>query len=252
MATRRLKYFEWLKTSMANGFKTPQKVAACLVDETCVKKVKLSLLSMTLLGFLAGVYIAFGGELMTIVTSDLVPYLGMGFSKFLGGSVFATGLILVVVAGAELFTGNTQMMAGWLGRSISGKELLRNWGVVYFSNFLGFLFIVCLIYFSGQWKLGDYTVGATALNIAIDKVNLGWIEAFARGILCNWLVCLAVWMASAAQDIIGKIFAIYFPIMAFVASGFLWNNLISVTLGNILGGALFVGGIYYFAYLLRR
>ncbi|MGB9857525.1 MAG: formate/nitrite transporter family protein [Dictyoglomaceae bacterium] len=272
---------------MTNGIKTPKEITENLVENISIYKANLSFWKMVWLGILAGVYISFGGQLMNIVSCDLGSKISLGFSRFLGGSVFSVGLMLVVIAGAELFTGNTLMLAGLVKKKITIGKLLRNWIVVYLSNFIGSLFIVYLIYFSGQWKIGDGLVGANTLKIALSKVNLSWIEAFTRGILANWLVCLAVWMSYASQDIIGKIFAIYFPIMAFVASGFehsianmylipiglflkneplvlqtignvnlsnltwgrfIWNNLIPVTLGNIIGGALLVGVIYAYIY----
>lgn len=272
------------------GFLSPQEIAESVV-EISKKKCQLRILPMVLLGLLAGVYIGFGGELCTMVTHDLAKYLGVGFAKFVGGSVFTVGLMLVVLGGAELFTGNNLMLAGVLARAISVADMLRNWAVVYLSNLAGSIFLALIVYYSGLWKVGNFGVGATALATAAQKVNLSFVEAFCRGIACNWLVCLAVWLATAGKDAISKIFGIYFPIMAFVASGFehsvanmyfipmglflkgnadvvaaaglaqalnklTWagffiDNLIPVTLGNIVGGALFVGGVYYLVYLRK-
>jgi len=240
------------------------------------------------LGILAGAFIGFGAELSTMITSDLSKYLGIGFSKFMGGSAFSVGLILVVIAGAELFTGNNLMAFSSLDGKISWKRLLSRWGWVYLANFVGSMILVWIMYGSGLWKVGSFSVGAKALNIANAKVNLSGMEAFCRGIGCNWLVCLAVWMALSSRNVIGKIFAIYFPIMAFVASGFehsianmyfiplgiylkgnsavvsaanlsgklsnlnwigFWiKNEIPVTLGNIVGGAFFVSFLYWLVY----
>ncbi len=276
---------------MSNGIKTPKETLEVFLDSICVNKVKLPVIKLILLGILAGAYISFGGELMNIVSSDMGNKLGFGLSKLIGGAVFSLGLILVVVAGGELFTGNTLLLGGLFRKKITTFELLRNWIIVYFSNFLGSLLIVLLIYLSGQWKLGEGVVGVSAIKIALSKVNLTWIESFTRGILANWLVCLAVWMALASQDMVGKVLSIFFPIMAFVASGFehsvanmylvpvgivlknepslittlgninlsnlTWNrfiirNLIPSTLGNIIGGGIFVSLIYAFIYYTKE
>ena len=248
-------------------------------------------MKLTLLGILAGLYVAFGSHLYTIVTHDLSRYVGVGLSKFIGGSVFSVGLILVVLAGAELFTGNSLMSIPLFQRRITYLDILRNWSIIYFANFAGSLILVLIMLYSGLHGASDFGVGAYALKIAVAKTNLEFLEALLRGIACNILVCLAVWLAFAGKDTVSKIFGIYFPVMAFVASGFehsianmyfipmalllkgnssivsasglgsgidsltwtsfLTNNLIPVTLGNIIGGALFVGGIYYLVYLRK-
>ncbi|MFZ0034041.1 MAG: formate/nitrite transporter family protein [Sedimentisphaerales bacterium] len=274
-----------------DGFLSPKEVTEKVV-EISKSKSELQLFPMLLLGMLAGVYIGFGAELCTMVTHDLSKYLGVGFAKFVGGSVFTVGLMLVVLGGAELFTGNCLMLTGVLARKISVNGMLQNWFFVYFANFLGSMLLVVIMYYSDLWKVGNLGVGAAALTTAAGKVNLSFSEAFCRGIACNWLVCLAVWLAIAGKDAVSKIFGIYFPIMAFVASGFehsvanmylipiglflkgnaavvnaaglaetvnsltwsgfLIGNLVPVTLGNIVGGAFFVGGVYYFAYLRKN
>ncbi|MGD2248983.1 MAG: formate/nitrite transporter family protein [Candidatus Methanofastidiosia archaeon] len=262
----------------------PANVAKTLSESICVDKVHSSVLNMVILGFFAGVFIAFGGELSTMILVGTAQTLSLGISKFLAGSVFSVGLMLVVIAGAELFTGNNLVIISALDRRIGFRHVLKNWVVVYFANFCGAVFLALLIYFSGLWKTGGSEWGVTAATIAVSKVNLTFTEAFFRGIGCNWLVCLAVWMAIASRDVVGKIFAIYFPIMAFVASGFehvianmyfipvglflkstpvasivnmealTWTsmvvrNFIPVTLGNIIGGAFFVGFLYWVVYL---
>ncbi len=261
----------------------PANVAKSLSESICVEKVHKNLANLVILGFFAGAFIAFGGELSTMVTVGTAR-ISIGISKFLAGSVFTVGLMLVVIAGAELFTGNNLVIISALDRRIKSSDVLRNWVIVYAANFVGALFIAVLMYYSGLWKTGGNEWGVTAANIAVSKVNLSFTEAFFRGIGCNWLVCLAVWMAIASKDVVGKIFAIYFPIMAFVASGFehvianmyfipiglflkgtgiaavvnmeslTWGgmvirNFIPVTLGNIVGGAFFVGVLYWVAYL---
>ena len=246
---------------------------------------------MILLGILAGAFIGFGSELATITTYDMPKYLGVGFTKFIFGSVFSVGLMLVIIAGAELFTGNNLIIIGVLTREGKLSGVFNSWFWVYLANFVGSLLLVWMMYATGLWKTGNLAVGAKALAIANGKVNIAWGEAFARGIGCNWLVCLAVWMAVASRDIIGKIFGIFFPIMAFVASGFehcvanmyfipmgllmkgnasivaaaglanklgnltikgmFLNNLIPVTLGNIVGGSICVATVYWLVYLKK-
>ena len=270
------------------GCKNPASIADSLTRTVCVAKTQASALRLTILGIFAGVYIGFGAELMIMVTHDMASFLGVGMAKLIGGAVFSVGLMLVVIAGAELFTGNNLIFLSVLDRQVTVRRLLRNWTIVYFANFVGSLLLVLLMYWSGLWKTNGGLVGASALGIANSKVNLTFLQAFARGILCNWLVCLAVWMAVSASTVVGKVWAVFFPIMAFVASGFehsvanmffipmglvlkgqtaivtaagladklshltiggMVMNLIPVTLGNIVGGAFFVATLYWVVYL---
>jgi formate/nitrite transporter len=232
-----------------------------------------------LLSFLAGCYIAFGAQLSTVVTQDAAQFMGLGVSKLLGGAVFSLGLMLVVVCGAELFTGNSLMVSTALDGEISWCKLLENWGLVLLGNLLGALCMAWLVYESQLWQNGN--VAQHAVNIATAKCKLGFWPAFVRGILCNWLVCLAVFMATAARELPGKLMACMMPIMAFVASGFEHNianmyfipaglllkpvlhvqeplltwkqflvgNILPVTLGNIVGGVLFVACAYWYVHL---
>lgn len=254
------------------SFASPKEIAKDLL-RVSQEKAGLSTIQMALLGVLAGAYIGFGAQLSTIVAHDLPEHLGLGFSRFMAGSVFSVGLILVVLCGAELFTGNCLMLVGVLAGRVRLKRLLRNWAIVYLANFAGALLLVGIVYFSRTWALG---VEDKAIQTAIDKLALSFWEAFFRGVGCNWLVCLAIWLALAGKDSISKIAGVYFPIMAFVASGFehsianmyfipmglilggglgwlrfLYGNLLPVTLGNIVGGALFVGGLYWLIYLKK-
>ena len=265
------------------AIKTPPEIEYEL-ESIGEKKVNLSFASMFVLAILAGVYIGFGGALSTIVTHDLANYIGVGFAKLIGGIVFSIGLILVILGGAELFTGNNLLVIPLFSHRIKLSKILRNWGIVYIGNFVGAILLVLLVFLSGYWKINSAQVGLKAIEIAHAKVNLSFLESFVRGILCNWLVCLAVWLSLAAKDIIGKIFGIMFPITAFVALGFehsianmyfiplglllknsnalstpfdlsnltwktfLFSNLVPVTLGNIIGGAFFVGFLYWFIY----
>jgi len=261
----------------------------CRLEDTCAAKTTRDTLSMALLGLLAGFFIGLGAVFCTLVTTDIG--LGFGLGKLLGGLAFSLGLILVVVAGAELFTGNSLIVAPWLSTRVSGSALLRNWGIVYFANFAGALILVAIIFHAQFWALDDYRVGANALMIAAGKTSLAFWPALCRGIMCNILVCLAVWMCLAARSVTEKILAIVFPITAFVACGFehsianmffipmgmavagqaevvqaagvtasqianvnvlgLVQNLIPVTIGNVIGGTS-VGIIYWLVFLRKE
>ncbi|NLT34419.1 MAG: formate/nitrite transporter family protein [Gaiellales bacterium] len=302
----------------------PGEVAgnACTASKA---KSNLTVPKLMVLAILAGAYIGFGANLATTIGCDSAKFLGNGVGQLLFGSVFSVGLMLVVIAGSELFTGNAMFMAvGALEGTISWGALIRNWVIVWIFNFVGSLILVFIIYgaFYGGDSVGLFkgSVGAKAIAIAKGKVELAWWAAFFRAILCNWLVCLAVWLALASKDVIGKIFGIFFPIMAFVASGFehsvanmffipigilvsghqpildlaaqsvltpdqiatlasggalpeaaqtafdgfkaavsgnlTWGalftkNLIPVTIGNIVGGSIFVASSYWFSYLRK-
>jgi len=267
--------------------KAPKTIAETVAQTVGVAKATSPWFTVFVLGILAGAYIGFGGLLSTSVTFDAASRWGVGVTKILGGAAFSVGLMLVVIAGAELFTGNNLMVSSVMIKEITFSTMLKRWGIVYVANFIGGIIIALVFYFSGLWKTGDSALGVAAVKTAYNKVALSFGEALWRGIGCNWLVCLAVWMALAARQIIGKIFAIFFPIMAFVAIGFehsvanmyfiptgillmngagitnvpgidpgiltwinfLWRNLLPVTIGNIIGGAVFVGMSYWGAYL---
>lgn len=265
----------------------PKGCAEIISQKVCVAKVTTHWFAVLVLGLLAGAYIGFGAMLSTTATFDLAGHMGLGFTRFLTGSVFSVGLMLVVIAGAELFTGNNLMITGVLSGQIKFGAMLSRWVLVYVANFVGSVLLALLWVYTGLWKMGGGALGTSAINIAFAKVQLDFLPALLRGIGCNWLVCLAVWMAAASRQVIGKIFAIFFPIMAFVALGlehsvanmyfipvglflkdifgvagpegvnpavlnwgsFLWKNLVPVTIGNIIGGAVFVGVSYWTAYL---
>jgi len=260
------------------------------VETACTSKTKLCFLSLSMLSILAGAFIALGAEFYTLVVFD--SSLSVGLTRTLGGLAFSLGLILVVIAGAELFTGNNLLMMGFASRTVTYKQLLKNWGISYVGNFIGSLSIVFLMFLTNLWKMKDYMLGAKMVLIAVDKVNLTFLEAFSRGILCNALVCLAVWLCFSARSVISKIAAIIFPITAFVASGFehsianmyfipmgislrqndavisqvmqmspntsldrlnimgFLGNLLPVTIGNIIGGAVMVGLVYWLIIVL--
>jgi formate/nitrite transporter len=281
------------------NFLTPAEIAVAAANGGKAK-TELPIWKMFILGILAGAYIGFGANLATKVGS--APDAGGAGGTFLFGAVFSVGLMMVVIAGSELFTGNAMAcFISCCNGQASWGGLLTNWAVVYIANFVGSVFLVYIIYFSGYWAdpaaaTGISAMGIKALAIAKGKLSLTFSQAFLRGICCNWLVCLAVWMAMSAKDIVGKIFAIFFPIMAFVSSGFehsvanmffipmgimiakgvpveaaaaatkvapeaLANfysygnffsaNLLPVTLGNIVGGSICVGMVYWLLYLKK-
>jgi formate/nitrite transporter len=193
--------------------------------ETCIDKSKakaeLRLLSLTVLGFLAGAFIAFAAEGSNMAAFNLfLDADTYGLGKALAGSIFGTGLMLVIIAGGELFTGNTLMLTGLARRSIRLPAMLRNWLVVYVANFAGSLFIAAMMSESGLFNSGAMGLGVATLKIATYKVSLSFTQALVLGIMCNWLVCLAVWMSYATTSMTGKIFAIFFPIWLFITSGF--------------------------------
>lgn len=275
------------------NYLTPPEITEATI-QTGIKKSKMTSLNMIILGILAGAFIAFAAEGSNMASFNLLAKPETyGLGKVLAGAVFGTGLMLVLIAGGELFTGNTMMIAGVLEKKVSIKAMLKNWFFVYVGNFIGSIFIVYMMNQSGLFSSGDSMLGAVTIKIAAYKVGLTFSQAFFLGIMCNWLVCLAVWMAYGAKDMTGKIFAIFFPIWLFITSGFEhsvanmyyipagimakgnktltdaaavlgvtpeklnhlnWetffiNNLIPVTLGNIVGGGIFVAAVYWFVYI---
>jgi formate transporter len=282
----------------------PQEMAS-RAEYLGVRKAEMPFRRTFMLSILAGAFIALGGLFATTVSaggivitgadgapafSAALPY---GVVRLLAGSVFSLGLILVVVGGAELFTGNNLIVMAWASGKVTALSLLRNWLIVYVGNFVGAVGTAILVFLSRQYTFGSNAVGITALKTAIAKCDLGFVQAIALGILCNALVCMAVWLTYSARSTIDKILAIVFPIAAFVAAGFehsianmyfvpfallikgfdpgfvttvapqvphldhltweafIFNNLIPVTIGNIIGGAVLVAAVYW-AIFLRR
>jgi formate/nitrite transporter len=249
-------------------FNAPANIAETVMLKVGVSKCKLNTWNVILLGILAGAFIAFGAEFATKIGAYIV---NPGVASLVMGACFTVGLMLVVIAGAELFTGNNLMWMSVLAGQAKVSTMLYKWIIVFIANFLGSMLIVWFMFASG---LVSGPVAEKAIAIATAKVGLAFWPAFFRGIMCNWLVCLAVWLAIASHDTVGKIFGIFFPIMAFVASGFehsvanmyfipigmyidtmgtiTWggfiHNMIPVTLGNIVGGAGFVGTIYWMVF----
>ena len=183
-----------------------------------VTKARLDALSLFTLAVLAGAFIALGAQLATLVSAAPGP--AFGPARLLVGVAFSLGLILVIIAGAELFTGNMLVIMAWLSGQVTTSGLLRNWTIVYAGNFVGALATVGLVYATGQWELAGGRVGASAVAIAGAKMSLGPVEAVARGILGNALVCLAVWLCFSARSNVDKVVCIVPPITAFVAAGF--------------------------------
>lgn len=244
------------------------------IETLGVTKARSDTVSVLLLAVLAGAFIALGALFFLVVVTR--PIGGFGTTRLAGGVAFSLGLILVVIGGAELFTGNNLVAMAWASRRITTAELVRNWALVYAGNALGALGTVWFAVLGGIHQFGDGAVGATALAIGRHKAALGFMEAVALGVLCNALVCLAVWLAMGGRTVTDKVLAIVFPITAFVTIGlehsianmfFLpyalmlqglgeapliagaLRNLVAVTLGNLVGGTVLVAGVYWCAYL---
>ncbi|RKQ61981.1 formate/nitrite transporter [Vogesella indigofera] len=249
------------------------------IEQVGVSKAQLPLLQMVLLGMLAGAFISLGALYFVLVVSDNT--LGFAASRVLGGVVFSLGLLLVVVAGAELFTGNNLLMMAWADGRISSYALLRNWLVVCTANFAGAAGMALLVWLSGHPAMNDGRVAALVVTLAGAKCAAPLAALFWKGVLCNILVCLAVWMAMAGRSVTDKFVAVVFPISAFVAAGFehsianmyliplamllqdsvppalvspalgvtgLLRNLAAVIAGNILGGSVLVALVYHLIY----
>jgi len=267
---------------------TPAEVAAKTVN-IGVKKANLDFWTMFFLALFGGAFIALGAILATTIATNGAefPY---GVNSLLKGLIFTVGLILVIVAGAELFTGNNLILMAVLAKKVTAAKMLRHWGVVYLGNLVGSLIIALVMLMSKQYLFAGGALGKTVLTIANTKSGLGFWSAIGLGIMCNLLVCLAVWMSFSARTTAGKILAIIPPITAFVAAGFehsvanmyfipiglliKWTdpafvtkagefgnlslgnffirNLLPVTIGNLIGGALFVGAMYWFIYLRNQ
>lgn len=268
---------------------------AVRAEEIGARKAAMAIRPLFALSVLAGAFIAFGAVLSTTVTAGAEGHLPYGLTRLISGFAFSLGLVLVVIGGAELFTGNNLIVMAWANRRISTVQVLRNWLIVYVGNFVGAFGAALLVYFSGQYSFGKGAVGAAALSIAKAKTGIEISEAVALGILCNVLVCLAVWMSYSGRTTADKVLAVVPPVSAFVASGFehsianmyfvpiallikwgapdsfwseightpadfaqidigsfLFGNLLPVTLGNIVGGAVLVGIVYWFVYLRGR
>lgn len=268
---------------------TPAEITQSTISIS-IRKVKNRKLNQFILAILGGAFIAFAAEGSNMAAFNLLlkPET-FGLGRALAGAIFGTGLMLVIIAGAELFTGNSLIIAGILARKVKIEKMLVNWVLVYAGNFLGSVFIAFMMVQSGLFNSGASGLGGLTVRIASGKVSLDFLPAFFLGLMCNWLVCLAVWMSYGSKNIVGKVFAIFFPIWLFITSGFehsianmyyipagilaksneawaaasglsaeqlanlnwgtfITGNLIPVTLGNIVGGGVFVALIYWFTY----
>lgn len=253
---------------MEKRFLAPKEIANTMIN-VGVGKANLKTATMIYLGILAGIYIGFGGLANTIISQTL-GNIDPGLAKFAGAAVFPVGLILVVVAGAELFTGNNLMTLAVMNKKITLSQMFRNWGTVWVANLVGSILLALIVFYGGVL---DGDAGTKAIAIAESKASLDVMALILRGILCNILVVLAVWMATSSQDIISKLFSCWFPIMLFVLCGFehsvanmffipmgmllgakvtmvaLIKNLVFVTIGNIIGGAIIIPFLYQNVYL---
>jgi formate transporter len=251
------------------------------VEKVGVKKANLPFLASFMLAIVGGGSVGFGAVYYTIVASD--PELSFATIRVLGGLVFSLGLALVLVGGAELFTGNNLIVMAWASGRVSTGTMLRNWTIVWFGNLIGSLGLIVLVFFSHHLDMNDGRIGLSILNTAAGKIRPDMVTLFFKGILCNVLVCGAVWLAYAGRSVTDKIVALILPVSAFIAAGFehcvanmyflplawllvqtghvpanfdvspitisgILHNLVPVTLGNIVGGAGFVGAVYWAIY----
>lgn len=264
-------------TSVADAYPPPE--IAARVCKLGLAKVNTPVPTMVALAVLAGAFISLGALFytVTITPGHDGPTLPFGLLRLVGGLAFSLGLVLVVVGGAELFTGNNLVAMAWAAGCVQTRQVMMNWIWVYLGNLLGAVGTAILVLLAGVHMLGDGAVGETMVRIARSKIVLDPLSAFARGILCNVLVCLAIWLCMGARSVADKILAIVFPISAFVACGFEHSvanmfffplglaltvgtaaplslagavgNLVLVTLGNIVGGTVLVALVYWFIYL---
>lgn len=271
---------------MDKGILAPAEIVGAALNAGKAKAEK-KFMPLLVLAVLAGAFIAFAAEASNMAAFNLLGDPGTyGLGRCLAGAIFAGGLMMVVLTGAELFTGNTLICIAVYEKKTSFGSMMRNWGIVYVGNFIGSILIAYMIIQTGLLGSAEGALGAMTIKIAANKVNMGFMAALFSGIMCNWLVCLAVWLAFAANTVQGKILGIFFPIWIFVTSGFehcvanmyyipagimakagyagaggfsqelldslnwgtfLTGNLIPATIGNIIGGILFVGTAYWFA-----
>ena len=260
------------------------------VEQAGVAKAGLPASSLLTLAVLAGAFIGLGAAFSTVAVTDST--MSFGVTRVVAGVTFSLGLILVVIAGAELFTGNLLIVMAWASRRVTTAQLIRNWVVAYLGNLLGAMATAGAVYMAQAWTMGGGKVGATALKIAAAKASLPFGQALLLGVLCNALVCLAVWLCFSARSTTDKILSILFPITAFVAMGFehsianmyfipmglllkgepsvvaasgltssqlasltiggFASNLLPVTIGNMVGGGVMVAAVYWFVYLRKR
>lgn len=282
---------KWIDVSGIGALMPPEMALTC--EATGASKAGRDAIELIVLGLLAGAFIAFGSVFMTVVLTGAGD-LPWGVARLLAGLVFSLGLVLVIVGGAELFTGDSLMIVAYASRRITLGALLRAWSLVYVGNIAGAMGTAALVFLAGQHEFGGGAVGKTALAIASTKAALPTVQLFFLAVLCNVLVCLAVWMSFGARSLSDKILVVVPPIAAFVAAGFehsianlyllpyglavkawagpeFWtaigqnaaafpglsignalHNIVVATIGNLIGGSLLVGGVYWFVYLRRH
>lgn len=278
---------------MSNNMNSPAEVAE-LTTQAAINKSKLSMTKMILLGIMAGLCIALGAEASNVAMHNIG---NVGVARLVAGTVFPVGLITMILLGGELFTGNCMITMGVLDRKVSIPAMLRNWVVVYFTNMIGAVFVAVMVYYSGQFNYTDGLLGAMTIKVALGKVSIAPVTAIVSGVMCNVFVCAAVMMATAAKDVAGKCLAAFFPICAFVISGFehcvanmyyipagilaakndtyvakakeaygitsdqlanldiahfFGSNLVWVTIGNIIGGGVVIGAMYYYIHVYKK
>lgn len=271
-----------------NQMNTPKHIIENTIENTR-QKIGLTRERKILLGILAGVFVAIGGEASSFAVHNITD---VGTAKMIAGVIFPVGLIMILLIGGELFTGNCLISISVYQKKLKVSAMLKNWVVIYFSNMIGAVLVVLLVYLSGQFNASDGALGAYTIKIASAKVGIPFWQALFSGILCNFLVCIAILMAGAAKDVVGKCIAVFFPIWAFVISGFehcvanmyyipagilasqnsnylekastlygigeksmeqltivgMLQNLVPVTIGNIIGGSIMVGFVYFLIY----
>lgn len=271
-----------------NQMNTPKHIIENTIENTR-QKIGLTRERKILLGILAGVFVAIGGEASSFAVHNITD---VGTAKMIAGVIFPVGLIMILLIGGELFTGNCLISISVYQKKLKVSAMLKNWVVIYFSNMIGAVLVVLLVYLSGQFNASDGGLGAYTIKIASAKVGIPFWQALFSGILCNFLVCIAILMAGAAKDVVGKCIAVFFPIWAFVISGFehcvanmyyipagilasqnsnylekastlygigeksmeqltivgMLQNLVPVTIGNIIGGSIMVGFVYFLIY----
>lgn len=258
-----------MKGREMNGVNSPAEITEIWINNG-IKKANLSIGKMIVLGMLAGAYIGFGADVFLLATSAGGDAFQAMVAKLIGAALFPVGLMMVILCGAELFTGNNLLTLALMDKKITAGKMLRNWCVVYVGNLIGSVLMALLLAKSGLFA---DAAGERAMAVASAKTSMPFMAALLRGIGCNILVVLACWMQAGAKDLIGKIFAIWFPIMMFVFAGFehsvanmtyiplgiflgadvSWGaffvaNLIPVTIGNLIGGAVVIPFAYYYAY----
>ena len=257
------------------AYRTPSEIAATSVNAG-VAKSRAGTVTLIVLGFLAGSFIAMAAVASHTVSYALGAWAGPSAAKLISGLVFSVGIVMVIIGGGELFTGNSLMVMALLDRRIRVGALIRNWVIVYFSNMAGAVFVAWLYHETGLWQTADGASAQALIMTAMRKSSLEFWPAFFRGVLCNWLVCMGVWMSYSADDVSGRIVPLAMAVSAFIMSGAEHSvanmfyipigymvssapaaqgfaaaarNLLPVTLGNVVGGGVLVGTMYWWAYM---